>query len=201
MARLTPQKRHLLDALADEFLHNYAQGRSLLAVDGPDGVGRDEFADALAERLRRRGHSASRASIDGFQRSRAERHAKGADSAEGHYTDTYDYALFRRVLVEPFRLGGSAGFVTAAWDVARDAPVEMAWQTAPRDATLVVDGRCLNRPELSGLWTYSLWLEPHGDALGAQALYLAEADPRARASAIVDNADVDDPQRVFADSC
>jgi len=207
MARFTPLKRDVLDSLADEFLHNYGKGRTLLAVDGVDGVGTMEFADALAERLGRGSHPVFRASIGGFHRPRAERYARGQESAEGYYRDSFEYDVFRRVLVEPFRLGGSAGFVTAAWDVARDVPVEMAWQTTKQDATLIVDGVFLNRPELRGLWNYSIWLE--GEEVvardvrypGAHALYLAESNPRARATAIVDNADPDHPRRIFADSC
>lgn len=218
MARFTPLKRDVLDSLADEFLQHYSKGRTFLAVDGLDGAGKTHFADALAERLGRGSHPVFRASIDGFHRPRAERYVKGVDSAEGFYTDSFDYDLFRRVLIDPFRLGGSAGFVTAAWDVARDTPVELAWRTAPQDATLVVDGIFLNRPELRGLWNYSIWLEAPRDIadarliardgapaapryLGGQALYLAEADPRNRASAIIDNSDFDHPRRVFADSC
>ncbi len=219
MARFTPLKRDVLDSIADEFLHNYNKGRTLLAVDGIDGAGKRPFADDLAERLGRGGHPVFRASIDRFHRPRAERYARGVDSADGYYRDSFDYELFRRVLIEPFKLGGSAGFVTAAWDVERDVPIEMAWQTAPQDATLIVDGAFLNRPELRGLWNYSIWLDADDEAAsarlfqldgaagqsprypGGQKLYLAEANPRTRATAIVDNSDPEHPRRVFADSC
>jgi len=207
MARWTPLKRDVLDSIADEFLHNYSKGRTLLAVDGLDGVGQSSFADALAERLGRGGHPVFRASMSGFHRPRAERYVRGVDSAEGYYVDSFDYELFRRVLVEPFKLGGSTGFVTSAYDVARDIPVEMSWQTGPQDATLVVDGVFLNRPELRGLWNFSLWLEVDRDTsaeprvIGADRLYVAQANPRTRATAIVDNSDPDHPRRVFADSC
>ncbi|MCU1409924.1 MAG: hypothetical protein JWR04_631 [Rhodoglobus sp.] len=219
MAQWTPLKRDTLDSLADEFLHNYAKGRTLLAVDGIDGAGKRPFADALAERLGRGGHAVFRASIDRFHRPRAERYVRGEDSAEGYYRDSFDYELFRRVLVEPFKLGGSTGFVTAAFDVERDRQVEMDWKTGPQDATLVVDGAFLNRPELRGLWNWSIWLDASDEQAAArlfeldgaagqspryaagQKLYLAEANPRARASAIVDNTDPEHPRRVFTDSC
>jgi uridine kinase len=217
--RWTPLKRDVLDSLADEFLHNYGRGRTLLAVDGIDGAGKRPFADALAERLGRGGHAVFRASIDRFHKPRAERYVRGVDSAEGYYYDSFDYELFRRVLIEPFRMGGSAGFVTEAFDVERDSQIEMDWKTGPQDATLVVDGAFLNRPELRGIWNWSIWLEADAEAAaqrlfdldgaagssprypGGQRLYLAEADPRSRASAIVDNTDPEHPRRVFADSC
>ena len=219
MAQWTPLKRDVLDSIADEFLHNYGKGRTLIAVDGVDGAGKTMFADAFAERLGKGRHAVFRASIDGFHRPRAERYARGADSAEGFYRDSYDYDLFRRILIEPFKMGGSTGFVTAAFDVARDAQVEMDWKTGPQDATLVVDGIFLNRPELRGLWNYSIWLDVDEETAaarlferdgasgvsqrysGGQKLYLAEANPRTRATAIVDNNDPQHPRRVFADSC
>jgi uridine kinase len=219
MAQWTPLKRDVLDSLADEFLHNYGKGRTMLAVDGVDGAGTRQFADDLAARLGRGGHAVFRASIADFQRPREERDARGADSAEGYYRDSFAYDVFRRVLVEPFRMGGSTGFVTAAFDAARDTQIEMDWQTGPQDATLIVDGVFLNRKELRGLWNFSIWLEV-GDELaharlfeqvgaaaenpryaGAQELYRAEAAPRTAATAIVDNSDLNHPRRVFADSC
>lgn len=219
MARWTPAKRDVLDALADDFLHNYGKGRTLVAVDGIDGAGTKVFADELAERMSRGGHSVFRASIDTFMKPRAERYQHGEDSGEGYYRDSFDYALFRRVLVEPFKMGGSAGFVTAAFDAARDAQIEADWKTGPQDATLIVDGVFLNRPELAGLWNFSVWLdvdaeraaerlfESRGEAgrsprfEAGQQLYRKDLDPSARATAIMDNNDPEHPRRVFADSC
>ncbi|MDH6180604.1 uridine kinase [Microbacteriaceae bacterium SG_E_30_P1] len=212
-------KRAFFDSLADEFLGFYTRGRTLLSVDGLDGSCRAAFADALAERLGRNGHAVFRASIDDFLRPKSERLVRGVDSAEGYYQDSYDYDQFRRVLIEPFRLGGSAGFVTAAFDAQRDTPVVMEWKTGPQDATLIVDGPFLGRPELRGLWHFSVWLDVDVDKArercatvdgaaprseryaGGERLYLAEANPRTRASAIVDNTDAERPRRIFADSC
>jgi uridine kinase len=219
MARWAPEKKEQLDALAAEILHNYGSGRAVVAVDGLDGAGKTHFADDLASAISSTGHSVFRASIDDFHRSRAERHARGADSAEGFYRDSFDYSTFLRVLIEPFKLGGSTAFVTAAFDHRRDAPVPSKWRTGPKDAILIVDGIFLNRPELRGLWNYSVWIDvpreiaerriADRDGPGAgterytagQELYLAEAHPRAEAVAIIDNSDFDRPRRVFADAC
>lgn len=219
MARWTPEKRATLDELADEFLAHYGRGRTIVAVDGVDGVGKTVFADEFAQRLGRSGHAVIRASVDDFMRPRAERYARGRESAEGYYEDSIDEELLRRVLVEPFRLGGSASFVTAAFDLAADRAISPVWRTAPADASLVIDGVFVGRPSLRGLWNARVWLEAEPDVVrqrllardgetslspryaGGQALYLAEANPRARASAIVDVTDPDRPRRVFADAC
>ena len=174
------------------------------------------------------GSAVFRASIDGFHRPRVERYARGRTSPEGFYRDSYDYATFRRVLIDPFRDGGqtgaSTGFQLAAFDVHRDAPVGSEWVTAPRDAVLVVDGIFLHRPELRGIWHWSVWLDVPAEVACArmavrdgsdpdpeapsnaryrqgQELYLREAGPRTAASAIVDNTDHAHPHRVFQDFC
>jgi uridine kinase len=218
MTRWTPQKKDVLAALATDILHNYGRGRAIVAVDGVDGAGKSHFAESLVKALEDQGHAAVHASIDGFHRPRAERYVQGADSAKGFYEDSYDYATFRRVLVEPFRQAGTGAFVTAAFDHRADAPIEPKWVTAPADAILVVDGIFLNRPELRGLWNYSIWLDvPAAVAeqrllerdgasgvsaryTGGQKLYARER-PSSRATAIIDNADFEHPRRVFADSC
>ena len=209
--------------LRDEVRRQYRGGRVLLAVDGVDGAGKTVFADGLAEVFAEVGTTVFRSSIDGFHRPRSDRYARGRRSPEGFYRDSYDYATFRRVLIDPFREGGqtsaTTGFQLEAFDLARDSPVESTWVSAPRDAVLIVDGIFLHRPELRDLWNWSVWLDvpyevayarlalrdgsdPDPEApsnaryrLG-QELYLAEADPRAAASAIVDNSDLAHPHRV-----
>lgn len=221
MARWSPSRRAVLEALAGELLHNYGRGRTIVAVDGPTASGKSTFADDLAEALRKRGHDVFRASIDDFLRPRADRYAQGRDSARGRYEDAYDYSVFRRVLIEPFGMNGSTGFVTAAWDEHRDRQIEPKWLSGPVDAMLIVDGSYLNRPELRGLWNASIWLdadaavraermrvrdgiEPGTDRaeryLGAQKLY-EKTKPRDAATIIIDNTDPASPRRIFTDSC
>ena len=219
MPRWTPAKKDVLAALSTEILGLYGGGRVVIAVDGVDGAGTDRFAADLAVNLSATGRAVFQASLDDFHRSRAERHARGAASPEGYYRDSFDYSTLSRVLLEPFKMGGSTAFVTAAFDHHRDVPVQSKWRTGPQDAILVVDGVFLNRPELAGLWNYSIWLEvprelakqrmlerdgPGEDAKryrGGEDLYANEVNPRTAASAIIDNQDLDHPRRVFADSC
>lgn len=209
--------------LRDRVRRRYAAGRVIVAVDGLDGAGKTVFADGLAEVFAETGDAVFRASIDGFHRPRAERYLRGRRSPEGFYRDSYDYPTFRRVLIDPFRDGaqtaGTTGFQLAAFDVARDAPVESQWVTAPLDAVLVVDGIFLHRPELRDLWDASIWLDvpfettyarmalrdgsdPDPDAPSnaryrqGQEIYLREARPRDAASVIVDNSDLGHPRIV-----
>lgn len=213
----------LLREVRDEIRRSFRGGRVIVAVDGRDGAGKSEFADGLAEAFDELDIAAFRASADGFHRPRAERYARGLASADGFYRDSYDYETMRRVLIDPFRDGAqtsaTTGFQLAAWDADRDAPVESRWVTAPADAVLVIDGLFLLRPELRGLWDFSVWLDvpveqafarlaerrgipadPEAPANarvhGGQELYESEAWPVAVASIIIDNVDPARPRRV-----
>ncbi|RZU64656.1 uridine kinase [Microterricola gilva] len=200
---LTPRVR-FLRGLADEIMHNYGRGRTIVAIDGALQSGKTAFGDDLAAVLEERKHPVFRASLEWFHRSRDEQAKFGEETAERYYRYGFDYSLLRRVLIEPFRMGGSTGFVTKAFDPRRGIQVLPKWETGPIDATLIIDGRFINRPELRGLWNYSVFLDsapvdgPDGDA---DRLYFAEASPRTQATAIIDNSEPALPRRIFADSC
>ena len=186
MAKWTPAKADTLEALASEILHNYSRGRTLVAVDGTDTAATARFADDLAGAFGALGSHVIRATMTEFLR--PERDARGSDSPHDLYRGTFDYETFRRVLAHPFRSGEPHAGVPE-----QDQPV-------PADAILLVDGVFLNRPELAGLWNYSIWLESAAGG-ATNPLYESEAHPRAAAVAIIDNSDVEHPRRVFADAC
>lgn len=195
----TPRVRFLRE-LAAEILGNYGRGRTIIAIDGPERSGKTEFADDLAAVFRKRGYPVFRASLEYFHRTRAEQAAFGPDSPERYFRYGFDYSLLRRVLIDPFKLAGSAGFVTAAFDPSRDMRIEPKWQTGPPDAALIIDGRFINRPELRGLWNWSAYLEaPVTEA--SDLLYGRDDDPRSHATAVIDNTERSRPRRTFLDSC
>ncbi len=216
LSRLAPARRQLLKDLADELLAGDRHGRLLIAVDGPTAAGKTTFADELALALRDEGATVFRASMDDFLLPRARRYARGRTSAQGRYEDSYDYSLFRRVLVDPFLMAGSTGFTLAGFDRERDVPYESEWQTAQADAIVVVDGSFTLRPELRGIWYSSIWLEADseererrieqrdgfapnsaeaGRYTGAFELYL-KSSPADAAAITVDNSDVAAPRRI-----
>lgn len=196
-------RRTFFDSQAGEILHNYPRGRVVVAVDG--GVGAEQFASELVAAIERAGHSGVSASIDDFVTPRATR-AGAPDAARAYFSERYDYATFRRVLIDPFRQGGGAAFVTAAFDEQADRAVEPVWRTSPADAVLVVAGPFLSRSELRGVFNYTIFLETPAQAAdrnrqAALELYTGVAEPRFAATAIVDTTNPDLPRRVFADSC
>lgn len=195
MTRLAPQKIELLNSLVSEILSNYARGRVIVAVDGIADTA--EFADDLAEALKNAGRAAFRASMRNFREPRVLRYSAGSLPT----SDTYDIETLHRVLIDPFRDGGTGSFVLAAYDAERDAPIEPKWITAKADALLIVDGASLHIAELRGLWHYSIWLAPHNEPDTVMTRYIKQVKPQALATAIVDASDQDRPRRLFADSC
>jgi uridine kinase len=191
--------------------------RVAVAVDGFDGAGKTVLADELAEVIGALdgARDVLRISIDGFHRPKAQRVARGR-GPETFYEDSYDYAAFRRVVIDPFRRGEPV--TPAVNDVDADRPVHPHPVAVARDTVLLVDGIFLQRPELADVWDATLWVDvplavsvPRGNArfgdghdpdpgaepnrryVEGQRLYLAAVDPRSRATWVLDNTDLDLP--------
>jgi uridine kinase len=183
------------DELAAEILHNYGKGRAIVAIDGFGGTA--EFADRLADAVKLAGHAVFRASIRTFRQPPMTRYAAGSVALER----TVDLDTLRRVLLDPFRDGGTGSFVLAAFDPDREAPIPQKWMTAKPDSLLIIDGELLQQPDLRGLWHTTVWLESGVEPTAAQALYLKQLKPGTTASTVVDNTDPQQPRRIFKDSC
>lgn len=192
--------------------------RAVVALDGVDGAGKTVLGHELAGLVAPH-REVHRACVDGFHRTRSERYARGR-TAEGFYRDSYDHAALAERLVGPFRRGEP--WVRAVFDVEGDVPVDVPPEPAAGPgALLLVDGIFLHRPELAVLWDAGVWLDvpfevsvPRGSArfgevdaqaadpasaanarhVGGQRLYLAEVDPAARATWVLDNTDLAAPR-------
>lgn len=171
--------------------------RNLVAVDGVDGAGKTTFADLLASAVDR---PVVRASCDDFHHPRARRYARGRESPEGFYLDSFDYDALASRLLEPFAAGRS--FRRRAFDHVADVPVAAETEDAPVDAVLVLDGLFLHRERLRARWDLSVLLDvPPGVAAArlrqregsptrdryvrGQELYFADAQPRRHATLVV----------------
>ena len=223
MDLLTTPRTEFLRDLRAEIVHNYPAGRVIVAIDGAEGSGTADFADDLAAVYREAGTATARASMVDFHLPRRTRHVHGEADPGDYYERSFDYETLRRVLIDPFRLGGSTGFQPKAFDVRRDAPVVSQWQTGPADMALVIDGPFLLRPELRGAWHFSVLLDvplidvyarlaasqgrdPDPDApsnaryVGGWRRYGVETEPQYLASAVVDLSDPKHPRREFPDT-
>ncbi len=216
--RVGTSVRHaVLRDLAERVVALRAGERVAVAVDGFDGAGKTVLADQLAEVIGavEEARDVLRVSIDGFHRPRAQRHARGR-GPETFYEDSYDYAAFRRAVVDPFRRGEPV--TPAVHDVDADRSVHPDPVVVGLDTVLLVDGIFLQRPELAEVWDAAVWVDvpftvsvPRGNArfgdghdpdpdaapnrryVGGQRLYVAAADPRAGATWVLDNTDLERP--------
>lgn len=208
----------VLRDLAERLLALRPGERVAVAVDGFDGAGKTVLADQLAEVVAGLPdpRPVVRVSIDGFHRPKAQRVARGR-GPETFYEDSYDYAAFRRAVIDPFRRGEPV--TPAVNDVEADRPVHPDRVAVVADTVLLVDGIFLQRPELADVWDAEVWVDvrftvsvPRGNArfgdghdpdpeaepnrryVEGQRLYLAAADPRARATWVLDNTDLARPE-------
>ena len=205
---ITPRNT-LLRELRSQLRDRNPRGRVIVAVDGFANT--KEFADEFAKIIGEDGSTVLRASIQDFSR---EPSARVGDTCAPQWIDEDD---FRRVLIDPYRLGsmdgGTTGFQLQIWDREIEAPVQAKWTTAGVDAVLVIDGPFLLSPALRGLWHYATWLRIDESALAErdgrsleqpftapELAYLADK-PWNAAAALVEATDLELPQQFFQDFC
>ena len=191
-----------------------------VAIDGPDAAGKTTLAEELAAPLRARGRPVIRASIDGFHNPARVRHARGADSPEGYYYDSFDCRALVASLLSPLGPGGSRRYRTAVFDYRADAGVNVRARVAEANAVLLFDGVFLLRTELTGFWDFTAFVEASFETTLARAerrdaasfggvaevrrryglryipgqrLYFDECRPRERADVVIDNNDPSNP--------
>jgi uridine kinase len=189
-----------------------------VGVDGICGVGKSTFARDLAARIQASGRAVVRLDSDGFHHVRAVRYRQGRMSARGYYEDAYDFDSLRDLTLIPLGAGGSCRFVTRVHDLNTDHTVR-EWATAPADAVVLFDATFLQRDQLRDHWDDVIFLDADikqtqvrgiaRDAAGlggpdkatetyemrymaACRIYLAEQNPRARATIVVEH---DDPMQ------
>ncbi|MGN6300791.1 MAG: uridine kinase [Angustibacter sp.] len=209
---MTPERRAVLEELADAVPAPGAGRTVRVGVDGVDGAGKTVLADELAAVLQSRGRPVVRVGVDGFHHPRAVRYQRGRRSPEGFYRDSYDLEALRRHVLTPLGPEGDGWFVPAVHDVEHDQVLALERRRVPDGAVLVLDGLFLHRPELDVEWDLSVLVtapfevtfarmavrdgcppDPdHPDNeryVEGQRLYFAEVDPASRADVVVDNTD------------
>jgi uridine kinase len=196
-----------------------------VAIDGIDAAGKTTLADELAPLLEAQGRPVIRASLDGFHRPRSARYRRGAESPEGYYEDSFDYAALCAALLDPLDLHGNGRYRRAVFDFRTDTPLTVPEEQAPAHAVLLFDGVFLLRPELINRWDYRLFVSVTMEKaleralqrdlplfgsveairaryqqryFPAQRLYYQVARPEKQADVIVDNNDPAHPTALLA---
>lgn len=187
-----------------------------VGVDGVDGAGKTTFAAELSAALRDLGRPVVEFSLDGWHRVRARRHARGPQSPEGFWLDSYDYPRLLEEALGPLGPGGSRRFRPAGHDVRTDEVLRPDLVEAPEGAVVVVDGLFLHRAELAGCFDFTVFVDVPFEVSAArmavrdgspsdpahpelrryvegQRLYFAERSPWSRADLVVDNTDLAEP--------
>lgn len=111
-----------------------------VAIDGVDAAGKTMLGNELAMCLRSAQKKVIQASVDDFHLPKKIRRQKGPLSPEGFYHDSYNYSALIENLLLPLGPNGNRQYCTASFDLHRDRPVNQAFETAPADAILLVDG-------------------------------------------------------------
>jgi len=131
-------RAELLEQLAQSIAAVRLDHPTRVAIDGVDGSGKTTLADELAEPVRRAGRAVIRASVDGFHNPRAVRYARGPDSPEGYFRDSFDYAALKRELLDPLGPAGNASFRTATFDYQTTNPSNLGFDLNTTDPNYTV---------------------------------------------------------------
>ncbi len=210
------KRAKLLRAITNKILELPAANVVRIAIDGVDGAGKTTFGDELLRYLEPTKRQIIRASVDDFHNPREVRYRLGAFSPQGFFLDSYDYEELIVRLLRPLSPSGTRHFRRVAFDHRTDTPIISDEEYAEPNSILVFDGIFLHRPELRSYWDFSIFLDvdfnvsiPRGAQRGegspdpmaasnrryieGQKIYLSQCSPKAFASMIVNNEDLESP--------
>jgi len=217
---VSPSRTSCIEDLAAAIVAAQPGHPTRVAIDGVDGSGKTTLADELVAPLRRAGREVVRASIDGFHNPRTVRYARGSDSPEGYFLDSFDCVALRRELLEPMGPNGDCKFRTVVFDYRLNRATEAPLEVAPSDVVLLFDGVFLQREELKDFWDVTVWVDVPFDItveravardamkgvdpvgvrkkynrryVPGQRLYMQQCRPHERASIVFANADLEHP--------
>ncbi|QBX54937.1 uridine kinase [Nocardioides seonyuensis] len=207
---------NLVRVVAEALVREQTGAPLRVGVDGICGAGKSTFTRALVKEVESSGRPAIHVDSDGFHHVRDRRRRNTVDQARGYYEDAYDFDALAELVLRPLGPGGSRRYARRVHDLVTDAVITDDTATAPPDAVVLFDATFLQQPRLEGLWDLVIYLhsdeeaavergvDRDADALGGREsaraaydarymaacrIYLAERQPRERASMVVDNSD------------
>ena len=216
-------RKNLIKSLANKILSVKKTTPVFIGINGVDGSGKTYLTNELKNELRNCGREIITASIDHFHNSREIRYAKGENSAEGYYHDSFNLKILKDVLLNPLS-EGNLEYKTKTFDYKSDSEIFQANSTASNNSILLMEGIFLFRKELVNYWDLKIFLDvdfkhtvPRAVErdkvkkeskeeqelvdekyrlryIPGQKMYLKEAQPRECADIVIDNSDFDEPR-------
>ncbi|MBD3171101.1 uridine kinase [Candidatus Bathyarchaeota archaeon] len=209
-------RNKLLNILTENIIAITLDRPTLVAIDGRDAAGKTFLAKELAMKLRERGRTVIKASIDGFHNPRKTRYKRGRYSPEGYYRDSFDIESLKKYLLDPLKTG-NMDYRTMVFDYRVNALVNSEIRKADGGTILVFDGVFTHLATLRPYWAYSIYLyideeesmrraisRDQSDEmeirrrytvryLPGQKIYHDESEPLKYASIIINNNDLENP--------
>jgi uridine kinase len=214
-------RERLLERIADDALALGRTTPTLIGIEGRSAAGKTTFADELGATLSARGRATIRSSIDDFHTpGHKHRSIRREYTPESYIAMGYDYAGFRRSMLDPLADGGDRRCKSALWNSGADEPIDDPFVQQPENVIAVVDGVLLFHPLLEHAWHFTIWLDIDWDTMLARALerdiawvksahevrwkyrnvwqplhelYERTMRPRERCDVVIDNRDVNAP--------
>jgi uridine kinase len=216
--RIDPGRLPMLNRVVDR-VHDLGLNRLRVAVDGRTAAGKTTLGHELASLLADAGRVVLRASLDDFKRPWAERRDYDRVSGQGYYRNAFDLGAIRDLLLAPALPTGTGLVALCSIDPITQIDHSGTRVELPNDGVLMVDGVFALRPELDRYWDLRIWIDidpelsvrrgtardgtregrARAEALHreryapSERVYIAEADPIARADVIIDNTDPSNP--------
>lgn len=190
-------------------------------MHGIDASGKTTLANELASKLKGSDRPIIRASIDGFHNPKSVRYAKGKNSPEGYYFDSFNYKAMTESLLDPLNFG-RLKYKTAVFDYRTDSEVFSPIRTTAKDSILIMEGVFLFRPELADYWDVKIFMDVNFKInvkravkrtaeieyigteqeildkyqkryIPGQQIYFEQAHPKEKADIVIDNNDFENP--------
>ncbi len=210
----------VVNNVADQILTLPSDSPILVGVNGVDGSGKTEFVKNLAAALKEKTERQIVAiSIDGFHNPKAIRYAKGRESAEGFYRDSFNLQVFEEKVLQPLK-NGEGECVTRIFDVSTDTDITDECIIVSDDAIILIEGIFLFQKNLLPYFDLKIFLDVpfevtlermlvrEGSSKSresaidlfekrykpGQLLYFSEAHPKECADIVIDNSDYSVPK-------
>lgn len=219
-------RKKLIKYLAIAILKKQKDSPVLVGIDGVDASGKTTLSDELINELKKSGRQMIGASIDGFHNPKNIRYAKGENSPEGYYFDSFNYRAITEVLLDPLS-SGKLQYQRAVFDYKMDSKIISPLQTATNNSILLMEGVFLFRPELINYWDLKIFIDvdfkitikravkrtAEMEYIGAeqkiidkynlryipgQKIYFKKENPKEKADIVIDNGDFKNPKLIKA---